>query len=331
MLLFSTLIIPTINVNASNNNFYRNSHVKCYDNTQANYGWPTSCKSRTVWMEAWEEFCKNKCNAEWTKCGINSWWVKNVCIDNINNYYTKVWQGNWYGHHNIYINYNNYLQNFLSIWDEIAVFDWDLIVWTYKHTDNSVEYGSDWWWYILIINSMKEWNLNNGFTNWNHYKIHVYKKSENKEYWVWIYNLLEWTNTFQSNWTSFINFDNLHILNNNDDCDGCDTDGQNDSTVFNSTNEINQVSTNNVNNSNISNRDIRIANNLFKNFEQKIEKLSIEKQIRSLNKLEKAINNFIIKKPNHKLINVIKVLNTLIKDKIDELEIINSLWLDLNI
>ncbi len=61
------------------NILYRNSYWQCYDGTESYEGSESSCKSSEIWNRYANDFCKEKCNYETGKCGVNTFKVYNEC------------------------------------------------------------------------------------------------------------------------------------------------------------------------------------------------------------------------------------------------------------
>ena len=58
-------------------NYYKNAYWQCYDGTEEKAG--DECKSSEEWQKLAEQDCRNQCNSETGKCGVNSFSVFNEC------------------------------------------------------------------------------------------------------------------------------------------------------------------------------------------------------------------------------------------------------------
>ncbi|MEK6871375.1 MAG: hypothetical protein AABX16_00560 [Nanoarchaeota archaeon] len=57
----------------------KKADFRCYDGFENNLGESTSCKSIEVWRENAENICKNRCNSDKSKCGVDSFGVSETC------------------------------------------------------------------------------------------------------------------------------------------------------------------------------------------------------------------------------------------------------------
>lgn len=58
---------------------YKKASWACYDGLKPAEGGIPICKSSAAWKEYAEIFCKNRCNADKTKCGLSHWKVEEIC------------------------------------------------------------------------------------------------------------------------------------------------------------------------------------------------------------------------------------------------------------
>lgn len=58
---------------------FKSVYWQCYDGTEQKQGGETSCKSSEIWQKYAKEFCENKCYADGSKCGVNSFSVFEEC------------------------------------------------------------------------------------------------------------------------------------------------------------------------------------------------------------------------------------------------------------
>ena len=59
---------------------FRNARWECYDGYSESQGSPESCKTSETWMGYAKSSCGKRCNADSTKCGIDSFSVSNGCL-----------------------------------------------------------------------------------------------------------------------------------------------------------------------------------------------------------------------------------------------------------
>ncbi|MCX6707028.1 MAG: hypothetical protein NT001_02700 [Candidatus Woesearchaeota archaeon] len=58
---------------------FRYSYWQCYDGEEQKQGGESSCKSSETWQSYAKEFCQDKCYADNSKCGVNSFSVTEEC------------------------------------------------------------------------------------------------------------------------------------------------------------------------------------------------------------------------------------------------------------
>jgi len=58
---------------------FKYAYWECYNGEEQNQGGETSCKSSVTWQDYAEQFCKGKCNADNSKCGVNSFSITTEC------------------------------------------------------------------------------------------------------------------------------------------------------------------------------------------------------------------------------------------------------------
>lgn len=58
---------------------FRNAKITCHDGSESKRDDKSSCKLQSRWSDIAQTFCKNKCNDNKTKCGMNSLEVENPC------------------------------------------------------------------------------------------------------------------------------------------------------------------------------------------------------------------------------------------------------------
>ncbi len=60
---------------------FKFAYWQCYDGMEEKSEEETSCKTSDIWRQYAEEFCKNHCSEEGSKCGINTFSVSQYCYD----------------------------------------------------------------------------------------------------------------------------------------------------------------------------------------------------------------------------------------------------------
>ncbi|MFA5856565.1 MAG: hypothetical protein WC867_04355 [Candidatus Pacearchaeota archaeon] len=63
---------------------FRYMYYKCYNGKEEKQGSESSCKPSELWQEYAKEACKDNCNEESGKCGVNSFSVHEDCYDDTN-------------------------------------------------------------------------------------------------------------------------------------------------------------------------------------------------------------------------------------------------------
>lgn len=61
------------------NKGFRYAYWQCYNDEEEKSGTETSCKPGDIWHQYAKAFCENKCNADNTKCGVNSFALSTEC------------------------------------------------------------------------------------------------------------------------------------------------------------------------------------------------------------------------------------------------------------